>query len=41
MDVPILDDINNIESIWIKFEGDFINDEKQGYGTYILVDGSK
>ena len=31
------DNFNNIEDGWIKYEGDFVNDTKNGIGTLYLA----
>jgi len=32
-------DFNNLDSFWIKYEGDFDFDKKQGFGILTLTNG--
>ena len=34
-------DFNHVEDAWQKYEGDFHQDQKEGFGIYYLVGGQK
>ncbi len=33
--------ISSFDEAWTKFEGEFYQDSKHGFGTYYLIDGSR
>ncbi len=33
--------ISTFDEVWTKFEGEFYQDSKNGFGTYYLIDGSR